>query len=179
MGGKPSCQALRTRAQCVPLRIAMPRFGMFFVVDRRLLQRTLAIVRDDRSKNHQGTDGPFMRLEARDGYLKLDGLRISARISATVYEQGVLFLRVTIFRRLLGTLSGQPFLSIQVMSDGMLMDRIRLPLDANDMLLYPNPQQAPTRHPSESLRQEVEEEAEDRKPQPECDQLRLWSNFDK
>jgi hypothetical protein len=95
---------------------------MFFVVDKRLLQGTLAIVRDDRTKAQQGTDGPYLRLEARDGFLKLDGQRASAKIAATVYEEGVLFLRVTVFRRLLGTLTGQPFLSIQVTSDGILME---------------------------------------------------------
>jgi hypothetical protein len=158
---------------------------MFFVVDKQLLQGTLAIVRDDRTKAQQGTDGPFLRLEARDGFLQLDGQRASAKIAATVYEEGVLFLRVTIFRRLLGTLTGQPFLSIQVTSDGILMDRIRLPLDANDMLLYPNPEQAPAKHPSQLLQQEEarllqQEHAADRKPQqPKCEQLRLWGNFDK
>jgi hypothetical protein len=157
---------------------------MFFVVDKRLLQGTLAIVRDDRSKKQQGADGPFLRLEARDGFLKLDGRRTSAKIAATVYEEGVLFLRVTMFRRLLGTLTGQPFLSIQVSSDGILMDGIRLPLDANDMLLYPKPEQAPAQHPSQLLQQEEghllqQEEAEPRKPKPEYKQLALWSDFDK
>ena len=121
---------------------------MFFVVDRSKLQWNISLVRDDRTKKSQWRTGPFMRLEAKDDYLKLDGLLISAKIPATVYEPGVLFLKITIFRRLLKTIKGDPFQSIQVNEGGLLMDGIRLPLGFDDMLLYPDPDQAPLQHPS-------------------------------
>ena len=82
---------------------------MFFVVDKSMLQWNLSIVRDDRTKKTLGQAGPFMRLEANDDYLKLDGQEVSAKIPATVYEPGVLFLKITVFRRLLKTITGQPF----------------------------------------------------------------------
>lgn len=75
-------------------------------------------------------------------------MEAGATIPATVYEPGVLFLKVTLFRRLLGTIRGQPFLSIQIAADEVLIDRVRMPLDPNDMLLYANPDQAPQQHPS-------------------------------
>lgn len=146
---------------------------MFFVIDKPQLQRVIAIIRDDRTKKMQGLAGPFMRLEARDDYLQLNGLEVSATIPATVYEPGVLFLKVTAFRRLLRTIKGQKFLSIQVMSDGLLMENIRLPLEPNEMLLYPNPDQAPELHPSVALI-----EAEPEKPKPEDTQMTFWSQVD-
>ena len=124
---------------------------MLFVIDKPQLQRIIAIVRDDRRKEDQGLAGPFLRLEARDDYVKLDGLEVSAEIPATVYEPGVLFLKATLFRRLLPTFKGEKFLTIQVMADGVLMGPVRLPLESNDMLLYPDPDQAPQVHPSAAL----------------------------
>jgi hypothetical protein len=122
---------------------------MFFVIDKPKLQRIIAVVRDDRTPQTQGVAGPFMRMEARDDYLKLDGLEVSAKFPATVYEPGVLFLRITRFRRLLRTIAGQKTITIQVNRDGLLVDNVTMPLEAYDMLLYPNPDQAPPRHPDE------------------------------
>lgn len=122
---------------------------MLFVIDKPRLQRIIAIVRDDRSPLAQWASGPFMRMEARDDYLKLDGLEVSATIPATVYEPGVLFLRITRFRRLLRTITGQKTITIQVNRDGLLVDNVTLPLETNDMLLYPSPAQAPLRHPEQ------------------------------
>jgi hypothetical protein len=51
------------------------------------------------------------------------------RVPATMYEPGALFLRVTIFRRLLPTFKGEKFLTIQVTSDEPLMGHVRLPLE--------------------------------------------------
>ena len=45
---------------------------MFFVIDKPRLQRIIAIVRDDRTRKTQGSAGPYMRLEARDGQLTLN-----------------------------------------------------------------------------------------------------------
>ena len=124
---------------------------MLFVVDKPRFQRVISIVRDDRRKADRGLAGPFLRLEARNDYVKLDGLEASGKIPATVYEPGVLFLKVTVFRQLLQTFKGQKFLTIQVTSDELLMGYVRLPLDSNEMLLYPNPGQAPEGHPSVTM----------------------------
>src|SRR5262245_14542814 len=102
---------------------------MLFVAERLKLQRNISIVRDDRSKKTLGSAGPFLRLEANDEYLKLDGLEVSAKFPAAVYEPGVLFLKITIFRRLLGTFTEERFLTIQVTADELLIDHIRMPLD--------------------------------------------------
>ena len=124
---------------------------MFFVIDKPGFQSVLSIVRDDRTKKDQGLRGPFLRLEAKDDYVKLDGLTVSGKFVATVYEPGVLFLKVTLFRRLLRTIKGQKFLSIQVTDNELVMDHIRMPLEANEMLLYADPDLAPQVHPSVSL----------------------------
>ena len=121
---------------------------MLFVVDKPQFQRTIAIVRDDRTRATQGSASPFMRLEVQDAVLKLDGLEVSATIPATVYESGVLFLKVTALRRILQTIRGEQFVTIQVTTDELLLDNVRLPLEANEMLLYPDPMVAPQTHPT-------------------------------
>src|SRR5687767_2916524 len=112
---------------------------MFFVVDRPRLQRMIAITRDDRGKDQQGKHGPFYRIEASADRLKLTGREVEAEFPATVYEPGVLFLRVTIFRRALDLLKGVKTLAIQVNQEGILLDNIQLPLEPGDMLLYLDP----------------------------------------
>jgi hypothetical protein len=79
---------------------------MFFVVDRPRLQRIIAIVRKDRTPDTQDSNAPFLRLEARGDELTVDGGEVSGTFPAAVYESGVLFLRTTIFRRLLRTMVG-------------------------------------------------------------------------
>jgi len=145
---------------------------MFFVIDKPQFQRVIAIVRDDRRKEDQGLTGPFLRLEARDTYVKLDGLEVSGRIPATVYEPGVLFLKATLFRRLLATFKGEKFLTIQVTADALLMGYVRLPLESNEMLLYVNPDRAPQVHPAVA----VPEPSPVR--QPRFRQLTLWDETD-
>lgn len=122
---------------------------MFFVIDRPRLQRIISIVRDDRTSKTQGRDGPFLRMEARDGQLKLTGREVGAAFPATVYEPGVLFLRITYFRRALRALAGEKMLSIQVTPTALVMDNITMPLEANEMLLYADPDKAPEQCPLE------------------------------
>ena len=142
---------------------------MFFVINKPKFQRTISIVRDDHTKKSQGLAGPFMRLEAKDDYLKLAGLEASAKIPATVYEPGVLFLRVTVLRKLLQTIKGEKFLTIQVTADELMMEGVRLPLESNDMLLYADLDMAPDQHPSAFLT-----EAEPTRPESTDRQLTLW-----
>ena len=143
---------------------------MLFVIDKPQFQRVISIVRDDRRKKDQGLTGPFLRLEARDDYVKLDGLRVSGKVPATVYEPGVLFLKATLFRRLLPTFKGEKFLTIQVTGDALLMGCVRLPLESNEMLLYPNPDQAPPVHPVFAFAKPAPV-----RRQPRSRQLTLWS----
>lgn len=145
---------------------------MLFVVDKPEFQRTIAIVRDDRTKKTQGSSGPFMRMEVHDSCLKLDGLEASATIPATVYEPGVLFLKVTVLRRLLQTIKGEKFLTIQVTADELLLDRVRLPLESNDMLLYADTTTAPQKHPSVSLAES--EQKTEHHAEREDRQMLLW-----
>lgn len=122
---------------------------MFFIVDKPKLQRVIGIVRDDRTPPTQWAAGPFLRIEAREGALRLDGLEVSATIPATVYEPGVLFLKITHLRRILAMISGQKMISIQVNGEGLLLDNVTFPLESGDMLLYADPAQAPARHPDD------------------------------
>ncbi|MCH7728351.1 MAG: hypothetical protein IH991_18020, partial [Planctomycetes bacterium] len=132
-------------------------------------QRIIALVRDDRRRRDQGLDGPFMRLEAKDDYLKLDGLEVSAKFPATVYEPGVLFLKATLFRKVLQGITGDRFLSIQATKDEVVMDMTHLPLVENEMLLYHNPNRAPQRHPDDDGEPEPQQDT-----QPNDRQLLLW-----
>jgi len=139
---------------------------MLFVVDLPQFKRLLSIVRDDRTKKSQTLGGPFLRLEVRDNQLKLDGHTASAQVPATVYESGVLFLKVTAFRRLLGSISAEKFLTIQVTADSILMDRIRMPLGPNEMVLFDDTEQAP-----QQLHADV-----DPKTESKWRQLSLWND---
>ena len=151
---------------------------MLFVIDKPHFQRVIAIVRDDRRKKDQGLAGPFLRLEARDDFLKLDGLEVSGKIPATVYEPGVLFLKATKFRRLLPTFKGEKCLTIQVTGDELLMGYVRLPLESNEMLLYPNPNQAPPVHPGGNTLEKPAPAKRKRRRRWCAGQLTLWPDFD-
>lgn len=162
----------KKRAIFSPFEIRLSR-TMLFVIDKPEFQRAISFARDDRTKADWGLAGPFMRLEAKDDYVKLAGLETSAKIPATVYEPGVLFLKVTAQRRLLRTIKKEKYLTIQVMSDGLLMDRICLPLEPNEMLLFTDPDQAPQVHPAVRMSSKVS-----KKPEPNGRQLLLWDKTD-
>lgn len=138
---------------------------MFFVTDKPRLQRLIAISRDDRDAPSQSRGGPFYRIEASGDRLKLTGREVEAEFPATVYEPGVLFLRVTLFRRALSMVTGEKTIAIQVGVDGVLIDNMRLPLETNDMLLYPDPAKAPQWHPSEVQAEQETAERERRQGQ--------------
>jgi hypothetical protein len=86
---------------------------------------------------------------------------LEAEIPATVYEPGVLFLRITLFRMIVDTLKDEKTLAVQVNGDGLLIDAVRMPLEGYDMLLYPNPDGAPKIHPADVMA-EAERLAEER-----------------
>jgi hypothetical protein len=128
---------------------------MLFVVKKQELASALSIVRDDRGMRNARRSAPFLRLEARREYLVLQGSEASAEIPATVYETGVLFLRVKLVRQLLPTVEGAEYLEIQVTPDEVLLDQVRLSLAAEDMLLFSDPSTAPPCHPADIPSSEV------------------------
>lgn len=112
---------------------------MFFVVDRPRLVRILRLVKSGR-QSRQGSwklasTGPFLRIEARDNHLLINGPEMEAEFPATVYEPGVLFLRVKFFSFLLSDMPGVKQLAIQVNDKGMHVDNVRLSFAIGDMLL--------------------------------------------
>ena len=131
---------------------------MQFTVDKPRLQRMIAIVRDDRRPKKDETTEPFVRIEARsDGMLKLSGPWVEAEFPATVHEPGVLFLRITLFRRLLKTFSVRN-MTFQANQNGLTFGDVRYPLESANMLFYPDPDQAPERHPADAMRCREEHE---------------------
>lgn len=145
---------------------------MHFVVNRTDFAAVIVIVRDDKAKKNQGRKGPFMRWEVKDDQIRIDGNEASATIPATVHEAGVLFLKVTLFRKLLKTLTNE-MLKIQVTAEGLVMENIRLSKESSDMLLYNDPDQAPRLHPSVG-QQPSESEPPNQGPR----QLLLWDEAD-
>jgi hypothetical protein len=129
---------------------------MFFVIDRERLRRAIKLTRDGRTRAAQSKLGPFFRLEARDGLLKLTGKEVEAQIPATIYEPGVLFLRITLFRTAVDMLKDEKTLAVQVNAEGLFVDAVRMPLEPNDMLLYVDADRAPQHHPQEPADPETE-----------------------
>ena len=133
---------------------------MIFVVDKPRFERVLAVVRDDRTPQLQNDKGPFLRIEAQGERVSIKGREVEAEFSGTVYDEGVLFLRVTIFRRLLKMMTlkdnGTRFLTLQVNDQGLLFGENRLGFDVGDMLLYRDPGLAPKQHPEERLKEDTD-----------------------
>lgn len=123
---------------------------MLFVVDKPRLQRIIAITRDDRRPKDQTNAGPFFRIEASGDHLRLTGHQVEAKFPATVYDPGVAFLRVTMFRRALKLVTDTPTVTIQIRGDGIDIENMHLPVEGSDLLLYLDPAKAPLKHPDET-----------------------------
>jgi hypothetical protein len=120
---------------------------MFFVVDKPRLQRIISIVREDRSRS-KDVEIPFLRLKAENTELTVSGGGcVTATFPATVYEPGVLFLRTTIFRRLVRSFRGEKFLAFQVTEEGLRFGNVLMPFEGSDMVLYPVANAAPENWP--------------------------------
>lgn len=122
---------------------------MFVVIDKLRLSRLIAVTRDDRRPADQGSSGPFFRIEASGQELRLSGRQVEVTVPATVHEPGVLFMRVTLFRRHLKKIPEKGFIAIQADAQGLAFGDTHLPPDSLDMLLYTDPAIAPDRHPAE------------------------------
>lgn len=114
---------------------------MFFVIDRPSLQRILSIV--ERNQRHRRNKTPFLRLSAAENELTVTGSDISATIPATVWEPGVLFLRPSVFHRLLATFSSETQFAIQVTETELLMGNVTIAFNPEQMRLFADPDTAP------------------------------------
>ncbi len=121
---------------------------MFFVVDKTKLQRIISIVREDRTPSKQGHNAPFLRLKATENELIVSSSTASETLPATVYEQGVLFIRTTKFCRVLHITSGkEQFVTFQFTEEGLRFCEALLPFDMENMVYFPDTSQAPENWP--------------------------------
>lgn len=138
---------------------------MFFVVDKPRLQRMIAIVREDKAASQQGIDSPFLRLAAVGGELTVASSTGAATFPATIYEEGVLFIRTTRFRRILQmTPAKSKFVTFQVSPDGLHFCDVLFPFTSGDLVLYLNPAEAPAVWPPPPPEEEDEDIACDDEP---------------
>jgi len=120
---------------------------MFFVVDKPRLQRIISIAREDRSRR-KDAETPFLRLKAENTKLTISGGGcVTATFPATIYQPGELFIRTTKFRRLVRSFKNEKFLTFHVAEDGLHFGDVLMPFEGSDMVLYPNPADAPEMWP--------------------------------
>ncbi len=118
---------------------------MLFVVNKSRFQRMISIVRDDKTPKQKV---PFLRIAAIGDSVTLSGREMSASFPATVYDEGVLFIRTTYFRQLLReTRINEDFITFQVTYDGLHFAGIQLSFNGTDLVLFPNPADAPQNWP--------------------------------
>jgi hypothetical protein len=90
---------------------------MLFVVDRPRLLRMIAIVRDD-GPSRRGQSAPLVRIAAKDDTATVSGEKASATFPSRSTSRR-LFLRPTLFRRLVRTFAGEKFFTFQMNSRGL------------------------------------------------------------
>jgi len=121
---------------------------MFFVVDKGRLQRMINIVREDRTSDQTAQNAPFLRLEASENELTVSSSRASETLPATVYEEGVLFIRTTKFCRILKiTREKEQFVTFQFTAEGLRFCDVLLPFDMESMVYFPDTSGAPENWP--------------------------------
>ena len=136
---------------------------MFFVVDKPRLQRMISIVRED-NKRQKG-ETPFLRIAAIGNELTVSSRTGSATFPATVYEEGVLFIRTTNFRRVLRmTPVKEKFLAFQVTTEGLRFCDVLFRFNGEDLVLFLKPAEAPQTWPPERF--EIVKPTEKKKKEP-------------
>ena len=121
---------------------------MFFVVDKSRLQRMIDIVREDRTEGKTGLNAPFLRLQASENELTVSSSRASETLPATVYEEGVLFIRTTKFCRVLKITSRkEQFVTFQFTEEGLRFCDALLPFDTENMAYFSDTTQSPEHWP--------------------------------
>jgi len=107
------------------------------------------LVRDDKNVSSLGAESPFLRIAATGDQLTVAGGKVKATFPATVYEAGVIFIRTTVFRRLLNTFTDEKFLTLQIDKEGLRMGNVFVSFEVVDLMLFPNVEQAPHKWPAE------------------------------
>ena len=121
---------------------------MLFVIDKIRFQKFISIVREDRKRSQQGQNSPYLRIRAEKDEVEISNGCSSAMIKTTVYESGVLFIRTTLFRRVLrATHIDGKFITFQVDKVALIFGDVKMPFETNDMALYTNPAEAPENWP--------------------------------
>jgi len=121
---------------------------MFFVVDKARLQLMINNVREDRTEGKTGLNAPFLRLQASENELTVSSSRASETLPATVYEEGVLFIRTTKFCRVLKITSRkEQFVTFQFTEEGLRFCEALLPFDVDSMVYFPDISGAPENWP--------------------------------
>ena len=121
---------------------------MLFVIDKIRFQKFISIVRQDRRASLWGQNSPYLRIQAEQDNIEISSGEVTGSLKATVYEPGVLFIRTTLFRRvLMATPTDQPHMTFQVDKEALVFADVRMPFETNDMVLYTNPAEAPMTYP--------------------------------
>ena len=108
----------------------------------------ISIVREDNTRQKQGCGSPFIRIQATWNELTVSSSDVSATFPSTIYEEGVLFIRTTRFRQLLRmTRIKEQFLAFQITAEGLRFGDVLMPFEGSDIVLYPNPADAPESWP--------------------------------
>ena len=132
---------------------------MLFVIAKNRFQKFISIVRNDRKASVWGQDSPYLRIQAEKDRVEIASGDAAGSLPATVYEPGVLFIRTTLFRRVLkATPTAQPFITFQVDKQALLFADVKMPFETNDMILYTNPAEAPASFPPPLPPSEIIEE---------------------
>jgi hypothetical protein len=101
----------------------------------------ISLVRDDKPPRKKV---PFLRIAAVGDSVTISGKEMSASFPVTIYEEGVLFIRTTYFRQLLReTKIDEDFITFQVTYEGLHFAHVKLPFNGSDLVLFPNPADAP------------------------------------
>jgi hypothetical protein len=102
----------------------------------------ISIVREDNTRPKDET--PFLRISAIGNELTVSSRTGSATFPATVYEEGVLFIRTTNFRRVLRmTQVKEKFLAFQVTTEGLRFCDVLFRFNGADLVLFLKPSEAP------------------------------------
>ena len=131
---------------------------MLFVVDKSRFKKMIFLVRDDKAGEEKET---FLRITAAGDCVEVAGKEMSATFAATIYEEGVLFIAATLFRRLLRlTPIKEDFLTFQANEEGFRFADVHLEAG----VLFPDLSKAPQTWPPDMP--ELEAIDQPKKPEP-------------
>ncbi|MGA2091846.1 MAG: hypothetical protein ABSH16_00365 [Sedimentisphaerales bacterium] len=125
--------------------------AMLFVVHKSRFKKMVSLVRDDKGREAKET---FLRIAAAGDCVEIAGKEMSASFPATIYEEGVIFIPTTYFRRLLrATPVKEDFLTFQVNEEGIRFADVHW--EAGGSVLFPDPSKAPQSWPPDKPKVEA------------------------